>query len=64
MVFQNNTYELYWPFTVQIEIHIGLNLKIANISSESKIAIFANISSRNKFPLYGMIFFGIQFLFK
>ena len=24
MVFQNNTYELYWPFTVQTEIHIGL----------------------------------------
>ena len=24
MVFQNNTYELYWPFIVQTEIHIRL----------------------------------------
>ena len=24
MVFQYNTYKLYWLFTVQIEIHIGL----------------------------------------
>ena len=41
MVFQNNTYELYWPFTVQIEIHIGLyillnplNLKPAKLKQK------------------------------
>ena len=28
MVFQNNTFELYRPFTVQIEIHMGLLMKI------------------------------------
>ena len=31
--------------------------KITNICSESKIAQFANISSCNKFPLYGIKIF-------
>ena len=33
---------------------VKLKSKIANISSESKIAGFANISSCNKFLLYGI----------
>ena len=30
MVFQYNMYKLYWLFTVQIEIHIGLTCRYPN----------------------------------